>query len=67
MVQFYTSNETPDNKSRIMVNGKKKTTNKKKNRERCQGFDKCLLSVLSQFKAITKFKLKKEDKIEVFQ
>ena len=40
--------------TRIMVNGKKKTTNKQ-NRERCQGFDKCLLSVLSQFKAIIKF------------
>lgn len=43
--------------TRIMVNCKKKTTKKppktnkqKKNRERCQGFDKCLLSVLSQFK-----------------
>lgn len=51
--------------TRIMVNGKKKTTNKR-NREKCQGFDKCLLSVLSQFKAIIKFNLKK-DKIEVFQ
>lgn len=49
--------------TRITVNGKKKTTNKQ-NTERCQGFDKCLLSVLSQFKAIIKFNLKK-DKIEV--
>lgn len=40
--------------TRIIVNGKKKTTNKQ-NREKCQGFDKCLLSVLSQFKAIIKF------------
>lgn len=40
--------------TRIMVNGKKKTINKQ-NKERCQGFDKCLLSVLSQFKAIIKF------------
>lgn len=33
----------------------RKKTTKKENRERCQGFDKSLLSVLSQFKAIIKF------------
>lgn len=56
MVQFYTSNAilTPNIKSQELWSMETNGTGK-----RCQDFDKCLPSVLSQFKAIIKFNLKK--------
>lgn len=56
MVQFYTSNAilTPNIKSQELWSMETNKTEK-----RCQDFDKCLPSVLSQFKAIIKFNLKK--------
>lgn len=69
MVQLYPSDAilAPKNKPQEWWSMEKKKKNHEQTRRRkMPGFDKCLLSVLSQFKAIIKFNLKK-DKIEVFQ
>lgn len=52
MVQFYTSDATPNNKSQELWSMAKRKPQTKQ--RKMPGFDKCLLSVLSQFKAITK-------------